>query len=209
MHDFELYGEVTHVDALMLIDLQVGLCKPEGVAGAALSGVVAEHGTLTRAAQALGATRSAGLEVIHVRLAFDASYSRRTNRTERFDAHETSRRFLEDSQDVQFCDEVAPRPGELVVSKGSVSPFASTGLSAWLHARQVRRLAVCGVATHLAVESAAREGADQGFQMTVLSDACAAPSELHDHAIEKTIPAFAEVVQTAAFAERLRSPAAR
>jgi len=112
------------VDALLLIDLQVGLCSSDGVAGAVLSGVVAERGTLGAAARCLAAARDAGIDVVHVRLAFVEGFARRTNRTERFDGHETAQRFLEGSPDVELCEQVAPRPGELVVSKGSVSPFA-------------------------------------------------------------------------------------
>lgn len=191
------------MDALLLIDLQVGLCSSDGVAGAVLSGVVAERGTLGAAARCLAAARDAGIDVVHVRLAFDEGFARRTNRTERFDGHETAQRFLEGSPDVELCEQVAPRPGELVVSKGSVSPFASTGLEAWLHARGRRSLALCGVATHLAVESGAREAADRGFSVTVVADACAAPEPLHAHAVERTIPSFAEVITTKELVQRL------
>lgn len=191
----------------MLIDLQVGLCKPEGVVGSMLAPVVSSRGTLERAATCLEAARTAGLQVIHVRLAFDEGYARRTNRTPRFDDHEASGRFREVSADAQFCPEVVPLDGELVVSKGSVSPFASTALGTWLHARGVRRFGICGVATHLAVESAARDGADTGFHLTVISDACAAPEDLHRHAVEKTIPAFADVVTTAEFEMLVREAA--
>lgn len=195
------------MQALVLIDLQVGLCKPGGGGAAALADVVTEGGTLAAAASALGAARDAGLDVVHVRLAFDGRYRRRTNRTERFRGHEQNRRFLEGSADTEFCEEVRPQEGELVVSKGSVSPFASTGLLAWLQARHIEHVAICGVATHLAVESAAREGADRGLQIGVLADACAAPHDLHVHALEKTIPAFAEVVASAEFIERVRQEA--
>lgn len=195
------------MQALLLIDLQVGLCKPGGVGAAALSGVVAEKGTLEAATACLAAARQAGLEIIHVRLAFDPGYQRRTNRTPRFDGHEENRRFVEDSPDVEFCEEVRPAAGELVVSKGSVSPFASTGLAGWLQARQIRTVAICGVATHLAVESAAREAADMGLLVTVVSDACAAPDDLHSHAIEKVIPAFADVVTSADLTRQLQQRA--
>ncbi|MDP9429486.1 MAG: cysteine hydrolase [Actinomycetota bacterium] len=195
------------MQALLLIDLQVGLCKPGGVGAAALAGVIAENGTLQAAAACLGAAREGGLEVVHVRLAFDPGYRRRTNRTQRFDGHEENRRFVEGSPDVEFCEEVRPAAAELVVSKGSVSPFPSTGLAAWLQARQIREVAICGVATHLAVESAAREGADMGLHVTVVSDACAAPEGLHSHAIENTIPAFAAVVTSADFTRQLQQRA--
>jgi nicotinamidase-related amidase len=191
------------MQALLLIDLQDGLCKPGGVGAAALAGVVEAGGTLQAAASCLAAARGAGLEVIHVRLAFDPEFRRRTNRTERFDGHQQNRRFVEGSPDVEFCEEVRPEPGELVVSKGSVSPFPSTGLATWLLARDVRQVAICGVATHLAVESAAREGADIGLQVTVVSDACAAPADLHSHAIEKVLPAFADVVSSADLIRRI------
>lgn len=191
------------MDALLLIDLQVGLCTRGGVAGAALADVVAEAGTLATAGRCLAAARSAGVEVVHVRLAFDSRYARRTNRTERFDAHEAAGRFLESSPDAAFCDEVLPETGELVVSKGSVSPFASTGLEAMLHARGLRSIAVCGVATHLAVESAAREAADRGFHVTVVEDACAAPAELHRHSVENVLLAFGDVVSADVLVQRL------
>lgn len=200
--------EGTTVDALLLIDLQVGLCTREGVAGAALADVVAQAGTLTTAGRCLAAARSAGVEVVHVRLAFDPGYARRTNRTERFGAHEAAGRFLEGSADVAFCKEVLPRAGELVVSKGSVSPFASTGLEAFLHARGRRSIAVCGVATHLAVESAAREAADRGVHVTVVGDACAAPADLHQHSLQKVLPAFSDVVSADVLVQRLEQRSA-
>ncbi len=191
------------MDALMLIDLQVGLCKPEGVGAGPLSDAVSQLGTLERAGECLEAARGAGLPVYHVRLAFDDAYRRRTNRTERFSGHQEARRFRSGSADTEFCSEVAPREGELVVEKGSVSPFASTALLDWLRATGVQRLAVAGVATHLAVESAVREAADRGFLPTVLSDACAAPEPLHTHALGATLPAFAQMLTAREFTGRV------
>jgi biuret amidohydrolase len=182
------------VSALLLIDLQVGLCSPDGVGAGPLSEVVAARGTLASAAKALGTAREAGAEVVHVRLGFDTAYRRRTNRTPRFDAHEQAGRFMEGSRDTELCPEVAPVSGELVLPKGSIGPFASTGLLAFLQARRISRLAVGGVATHLAVESAVREAADRGFQVAVLEEACAAPGSLHEHAISQILPAFAEIL---------------
>lgn len=191
------------MDALMLIDLQVGLCKPDGVGAGPLSTAVGEMSTLDRAAECLDAARSSGVPVMHVRLAFDPEYRRRTNRTDRFAGHEEAGRFLLGSADTEFCPEVAPREGELVTEKGSVSPFASTGLLGWLRATNVRDLAIAGVATHLAVESAARESADRGFLPHVVSDACAAPEPVHSHALSATLPAFAQIVTTAELVDAL------
>ena len=190
--------------ALVLIDLQMGLAgTPVGAEPQPLAALVAERGVLAAAAGALGLSRERSLEIVHVRLAFDAAYANRTNRTARFDDHEAAGRFSSDSDAAQFCREVAPIPGELVLDKGSVSAFASTILERTLRARGVRRLVLGGVATHLAVESAAREAADRGFEVIVLEDVCAAPPALHEHSITQTIPLFAQVVDTSGLGHRL------
>lgn len=191
--------------ALVLVDLQLGLCG--GVAGAAptpLTHAVEERGVLAAAARALKSAREASLTVVHVRLSFAEGYGNRTNRTQRFDDHEAAGRFASGSEAVDFCEPVRPQAGELVFEKGSVSPFASTALETVLHGRGIRTLFVGGVATHLAVESAARDGGDRGFEVVVLEDLCAAPSEeLHAHAVGQTIPAFGEVISVPTFHERL------
>lgn len=194
--------DVAGNEVLLLIDLQNGLCKgsPDPTP---LSTAVDEGNVLANAAACLAAARRAGIEVIHVRLGFDAAYAGRTNRTARFDDHEKNQRFLIGSPSADFCVEVTPEANELIVSKGSVSPFASTALHAVLAARGLTKLYVAGVATHLAVESGVREAADRGFQTTVIADACAAPEPMHSHALEATLPAFAQVVSTKDFVSLL------
>ncbi|MCU1673652.1 MAG: cysteine hydrolase [Frankiales bacterium] len=187
---------------LLLVDLQNGLCKgsPDPTP---LSTAVDEGNVLANAGVCLAAARKAGVEVIHVRLGFDPAYAARTNRTARFDDHEKNRRFLLGSASAEFCEEVTPADDELVVSKGSVSPFASTALHAVLTSRGLTQLYIAGVATHLAVESGVREAADRGFQTTVIADACAAPEPLHTHSIQSTLPAFAHVISTQDFVSLL------
>ena len=181
--------------ALVLLDLQVGLCTlPPGGGAAPLAEAVAARGVLRAAARALEHARDRDTVVVHVHLAFDERFANRTNRTSRFDEHEQMRRFVAGSDGVRFCDEVIPIAGELVFAKGSVGPFASTPLEIALRARGVETLVVGGVATHLAVESTVREAADRGFTVVVLEDACAAPAEhLHRTAVGETLPLFAQV----------------
>jgi nicotinamidase-related amidase len=69
-----------------------------------------------------------------------------------------------------------------------------------LTARGITTLAIAGVATHLAVESSARDAADRGFAVTVIADACTAPPPLHTYALENTLPAFAEISDHTKFA---------
>lgn len=184
--------------ALLLIDLQRGMCDDDGPVGSTgLADAIRDRGVLDNAAKALQAARERGWDVAHAHLAFDEGYGNRTNRSERFAGHETARRFLRGSVESEIRAEVAPQEGELVVGKGSVSPFASTGLLQSLLSRGITDLVIAGVATHLAVESAAREATDRGLLVTVLSDACAAPNAaVHDHSTSVGIPSFATVMTT-------------
>lgn len=185
------------MDALILVDLQNGLCRPE--TATPLSEAVRAGNALSAARDCLMAARAAALEVVHVRLAFDDGYRLRTNRTARFDDHELAGRFRQGSATVELCKETRPKAEELVMNKGSVSPFASTLLLEVLRARGITHIALAGVATHLAIESAAREAADRGLHVTIIGDACTAPESLHRHAISATLPAFAEITTSSAY----------
>jgi len=186
-----------------MVDFIRGLCRVEDE-GDTLSNAVRERNVLEVASGCLEAARDADLKVVHVRLAFDPACMNRTNRTSRFGLYEETGRFSAGSAEVEFCEEVQPAEHELVLDKGSVSIFASTPLMALLHAQGIAQIYVAGVATHLAIESAAREAADRGFAVEVIEDACAAPRSLHEHSVNSTLPLFSSVVSAADFSRAIR-----
>ena len=51
---------------------------------------------------------------------------------------------------------------------------ATTGLAAWLHARDIRHLYLCGLATDYCVAWSALDARAAGFAVTVVEDACRA-----------------------------------
>jgi biuret amidohydrolase len=182
--------------ALLLMDFQVAICGPGGALGerSGLSAHTAERGVLDRVATCLRAARGAGLPVLHARVAFDDGYTRRTNRSQRFAGMEANRMLIEGSGDAEFVREAAPVDGETVVNKGCVNPFIGTTLDARLRALGVRELYLGGVATNFVVESAARHAGDSGYSVTVLEDLCASYNqEMHDFAIQTTLPLFASI----------------
>jgi nicotinamidase-related amidase len=181
------------------MDFQAGICTASGAAGR--SGIAAEvdrRGVLPRIRTVLERARARSLYIVHVRVAFDDRYTLRTNRSKRFDGLEQQGGLLLGSDEAQFCPEAQPLQGEPVITKGGVDPFIGTPLMEILVARRIRDLAVCGVATNFVVESAVRHAADSGFAVTVLEDCCASYDEaMHDFAVKKTLPAFAEIRQAA------------
>jgi nicotinamidase-related amidase len=91
--------------------------------------------------------------------------------------------------------EVAPAPGEKVISKQFANSFRETDLLESLRANGITRLVIVGMQTHMCVEAASRAAADLGFEVVVLHDACATrPLKFGD----KTVPA--EMVHATALA---------
>ena len=73
-----------------------------------------------------------------------------------------------------------------------------TPLPAFLNRLGPRELVLCGISTNLVVESAAREGADNGWNIVVLSDCCtsARALEAHQQSLEGNLPLFARVTDS-------------
>ncbi|UMY17602.1 cysteine hydrolase [Methylobacterium organophilum] len=135
--------------ALVLIDLQntyrQGLMTLEGVEAA-----VREAQTL------LGRARQAGIPVFHVR--HDAGPG---------SPYDVSAAIG------QISDEVAPIPGEPVVTKNYPSSFVGTDLQQKLEAAGVKDVILAGFMTHMCVNSTARSAFNLGFRPTVVAAATA------------------------------------
>lgn len=189
--------------ALLLLDYQVALCEAgPHCRQPALAAQIAERHVLERAAQALASARALSWPVVHVRLAFDASYELRTNRSARFDVYRNERAMSLDSPEAAFVDAVFPLESEPIVTKGGVDAFVGTPLHPMLSGRGIRNLVLAGVATNLVVESTGRHATDLGFSVTVLEDCCASfRPDLHTFAIDNIFPLFSTVTSSAEFFE--------
>lgn len=69
--------------------------------------------------------------------------------------------------------EVQPVAGERVISKRFANSFRETDLLDVLKAEGATRVVIVGMQTHMCVEAASRAAADLGFEVVVVSDACA------------------------------------
>lgn len=68
--------------------------------------------------------------------------------------------------------QVAPVPGDLVLSKALPSAFFDTPLRGWLAARGVDSAVVCGFSTSGCVRATAVDALQCGLRLTVVADAC-------------------------------------
>lgn len=68
---------------------------------------------------------------------------------------------------------LAPRPGELLLSKSLLGAFSRTNLQQELQSRGVNTLVIAGLMTHLAVQATAADAVALGYHAVVAGDAVA------------------------------------
>ena len=74
----------------------------------------------------------------------------------------------------EFHANVQPLKNETIIKKHYPNGFKDTQLLNYLIKNQINHLLICGMMTHLSVDSTVRAAHDLGFSCTVLQDACAA-----------------------------------
>lgn len=81
--------------------------------------------------------------------------------------------------------ELAPKGDEILLPKTSSGVFNSTNIDYLLKNLGIRHLVVAGILTDQCVDMTVRDGADRGYLVTCVTDACAAPTpERHDGALK-------------------------
>jgi len=187
--------------ALLVLDMQNELIDPKGKVGAeGFAKVVEERRLIEKTRNVLDAMRAKGLPVAYVNVGFRADYADAISQSARLKRLKKMNAIVIGTWGLEFPDAIKPLPGEIIYTKRAVNPFHNTGLLTWLHRHQVTTLALCGVYTHMVVDSAARYADDSGFVVKVLEDCCASPDpELHRIECEKILPLFGTVISSGDF----------
>jgi len=101
--------------------------------------------------------------------------------------------------------ELAPIGDEIMLPKTSSGVFNSTNIDYVLKNLGIRNLVVCGVLTDQCVDMTVRDGADRGYLVTCVADACAAPTpERHNGAL-KAFGGYCWVTDTQTVAGRFEA----
>jgi nicotinamidase-related amidase len=154
-----------------------------------------DAGYLPRLRGAVDAARAAGVPVIYVVIGFRTGHPEVSARNRTFSAVTRGGGFVEGDADAQIHPDVAPRSGDIVVTKRRVSAFSGSDLDVVLRAGDIDSLVLTGIATSGVVLSTLRQAADLDFGLTVLADGCIdADPEVHRVLTEKVFPRQAEVV---------------
>jgi nicotinamidase-related amidase len=159
---------------------------------------------LARAASVLNHARAAGMTVIHVQVGFRPGLPEVSSRNTLFGAIKTS------AQHQKFFQEplgaippvIAPKDGEIVITKHRVRAFTGTDLAMILRANDIDTLVLFGIATSGVVLSTLLEAVDADFRLAVIKDCCAdLDSNVHDCLINKFFLTRATVLSAREFVE--------
>lgn len=90
--------------------------------------------------------------------------------------------LTEGTWDAEIVDDLAPQPGDLIITKTRYSGFAGTPLDSQLCMRGIRYLFLAGIATNVCVESTLRDAYFHDYWPILLRDATmpAGPPAAHD-----------------------------
>jgi nicotinamidase-related amidase len=159
---------------------------------------------LTRAASVLNHARATGMTIIHIQVGFRPGLPEVNSRNILFGAIKSSAQHQKLFQEPlgTIPSVIAPKEGEIVITKHRISAFTGTDLAMILRANDIDTLVLYGIATSGVVLSTLLEAADADFRLAVIKDCCAdLDSQVHDCLINNFFPSRASVLSVREFIE--------
>ena len=128
--------------------------------------------------------RDRGMDVLHARIACRLEDGRDRSLSQKKPGW-NDLLLPRDQVQAQIIPELAPRPGEVEVTKTTDSALTGTSLRLILHNMGIRNLVMSGIFTDQCVSSTVRSLADESFNVLLVEDGCAAGTdELHRRELE-------------------------
>lgn len=168
--------------ALILIDFINEIVDEKGkFAGKGYPTFVKTHGVLENVNAAIAKARAKDIPVIFVCVGFSPDYREWPESSPLFGAAKKFGALQLGAWATEIHESLNRTDTDFLIIKHRVSAFYATSLEAILRTLKVDALLLGGVATDIAVQSAAREAHDRDYRVVVLEDLCGAGSE-DDHA---------------------------
>ncbi len=150
--------------AVIVVDMQNIFCRPDGALYVPLArNIIGPIQRLTATA------RESGMPVVYLRHIVRGDGSDTGRFKDMYpDADEL---FKRGTEGVEIVDELAPKPGDIVVDKLFYSGFHDTDLDTILRARDIHTVIICGTVTNVCCETTVRDAAHREYRVVFLSDA--------------------------------------
>jgi gluconolactonase len=159
------------ITAILVIDMQNDNLHPDGAfasSGAAQN--AQEQDVVVHVRAVLDAARRVGAPVFHNRIVVHPGRDVGGDNAPIFRMVGPDNLVL-GTWGAEIVDGLDPQPEEIVLDRTRMSVFNGTNLDSMLRALRVTDVIVVGVWTNMAVEHSARDAADAGYRVTVVSDA--------------------------------------
>lgn len=128
--------------------------------------------------------RAAGKEAMHVRVAYRTRDGRDAGKA--YMPSLEDQPIPQDARDDEFLEEIAPAGDEIIFNKTSAGVFNSSAVDSVLRRMGISRLVFTGIVTDGCVELSARDAADRGYSVMLVSDGCAASTQAaHEDALAR------------------------
>jgi len=178
--------------ALLVIDVQNGTCGPKEAEARPEFYKAAALRVIPNIAALLDSFRNAGLEVIYTVIQ-DLTAD---GRDRSLDYKLSNLGFPKGSHEAQVVSELVPLPDEIVLPKTSSSVFNSTNIDYLLRNMGIEDVFVAGYLTDQCIDHAVKDGADRGYYMTCVHDACAAETEARHAAALQCFKGYCRTLST-------------
>jgi nicotinamidase-related amidase len=123
-----------------------------------------------------------------------------------FHSMKATGRFVAGDTNAAIHHALAPKAGEVVVTKHRVGAFTGTDLDMILRANDIETLVLTGIATSGVVLSTVRHAADADYRLVVVGDCCSdKDDEVHRVLVEKVFSRQALVLSAEEVVEALKS----
>jgi ureidoacrylate peracid hydrolase len=179
--------EATEVDlassAIVVVDMQNAFASKGGMLDMGGVDISDAPSVISAIRPVLDAARTGGIPVVYLQMGYKPDLSNAGGPNSPNSHKELAMRLMgerpelkgklltEGTWDFAIVDELAPRPGDLVIVKTRYSGFVRTILDAQLRVRGVRYLFFCGIATNVCVESTLRDAYFLDYWPILLLDA--------------------------------------
>jgi nicotinamidase-related amidase len=165
--------------AVVMIDMQRDFILPGGFGETLGNNVALLAAIVPTAKKLLDGCRAAGMTIIHTKECHRPDLAdcppaklTRGNPTLRIGDPSSMGRILIDGEEgSDFVPELAPQPGDLVLSKPGKGAFYATPLGDILRLKGITHLLFGGVTTEVCVQTTMREANDRGYECLMVEDA--------------------------------------
>ena len=182
----------------LVLDMINDLIHEDGPNGKKGYGPILERrNVINNTATAIAKARAAGVLIGYVRVGFSPDYREVASNSGLFNGVKNAGLFKLGTWGSVVHPKLAPKPQDYDIIKHRVSPFYATTLEAVLGANQITRLVLCGVSTTGAVLSAAKDGHDRDYDITILDDCSAAITDEQHKATLEMVARFATISTSA------------